>query len=550
MKKGWSIAVLSLLIISLLLPLSVSGATTTELETETGYPPKTHFYSQLSDNAKLIYDALADEENLTALKTGEPVVAKSYTATFTSGISQSKYNEIYDAFSDQVDSFGVIMQSVTDAVAAFYRDRCDIFWTTGVHSRISYLTNGEPVSGSLTLDVGNTYTANLEILLPLAADWDGDSASDRVLTQDIATLQTNIAAIAAEARKKTTRFAQIEYINAQLCSYNSYNTPAAEGDYGLRYPWTPLSALDQLTRPNDMGGSALKPVCEGYAKALKMICDEMDIPCILVSGIGDGGEHMWNYVQMEDGKWYAMDVTWNDSTGHNGYLLVGKDVMDKKHTTHSRFMQGEHMTFFYPVLQDTAYVAPAKGLILTVQDDTYETLLEGYDDPAAIPIHMQNVGADAEEITEVTVSGDAFVISGPDGLVLTGGTTDTESYTVSPKTGLVAGNYSATVTVTYGTGEKATATVFVTVKAVEPPLLPPGGEGDSGSEKAPLQPEGEGGNGVIPEPEDIWSKLPFELNSDQLWLLVIAGLSVAVLIILLILSLIGGAVIRLFRKNK
>ena len=48
-------------------------------------------------------------------------------------------------------------------------------------------------------------------------------------------------------------------------------------------------------------------------------------------------DHMWNYVQMEDGNWYALDPTWDDpivdskdykvvsgSEGHK-YFLVGRD---------------------------------------------------------------------------------------------------------------------------------------------------------------------------------------------------------------------------------
>lgn len=65
-----------------------------------------------------------------------------------------------------------------------------------------------------------------------------------------------------------------------------------------------------------------------------------NIPCVLVSGTGilDSGSegHMWNYVQMEDGKWYAVDVTWDDPVGgsgnqsgfeHHGYFLVGSDTV-------------------------------------------------------------------------------------------------------------------------------------------------------------------------------------------------------------------------------
>ena len=47
-------------------------------------------------------------------------------------------------------------------------------------------------------------------------------------------------------------------------------------------------------------------VCEGYAKAFKILCDRFNIPCTLVSGLaytgsGSAGEaHMWNLVKMPD----------------------------------------------------------------------------------------------------------------------------------------------------------------------------------------------------------------------------------------------------------
>lgn len=52
--------------------------------------------------------------------------------------------------------------------------------------------------------------------------------------------------------------------------------------------------------------------CEGYAKAFKYLCDNMDIPCIVVVGItSDGANHAWNQVQL-NGVWYNVDVTWDD----------------------------------------------------------------------------------------------------------------------------------------------------------------------------------------------------------------------------------------------
>jgi hypothetical protein len=59
-------------------------------------------------------------------------------------------------------------------------------------------------------------------------------------------------------------------------------------------------------------------VCEGYAKAFKLLCDRADLPCIVVSGKGtpvDRPEepHAWNIVKL-DGVCAHVDVTWDSTT--------------------------------------------------------------------------------------------------------------------------------------------------------------------------------------------------------------------------------------------
>ena len=65
------------------------------------------------------------------------------------------------------------------------------------------------------------------------------------------------------------------------------------------------------------GDPATNVVCEGYAKAFQYLCDlsefKGDIVCRTVTGSMNGGDHMWNVVQMEDGKNYMVDVTNCDS---------------------------------------------------------------------------------------------------------------------------------------------------------------------------------------------------------------------------------------------
>lgn len=136
---------------------------------------------------------------------------------------------------------------------------------------------------------------------------------------------------------KTTRYDQIRYLNNWLTTHNAYSAAHATGEYPL-IVWSPMSALRGC---NDVNG----PVCEGYARAFKVLCDKLGIPCVLAVGnaygyVGATPEaHMWNEVMMNDEKWYGVDVTWNDPiTGNDQdpkvsgletekWLLLGKNTV-------------------------------------------------------------------------------------------------------------------------------------------------------------------------------------------------------------------------------
>lgn len=70
-----------------------------------------------------------------------------------------------------------------------------------------------------------------------------------------------------------------------------------------------------------------KAVCEGFARAFQILCEVNGVECVCVFGDGvtsEGTEgHMWNYVKLDDGKWYAVDVTWNENTNSDDYLFCG-----------------------------------------------------------------------------------------------------------------------------------------------------------------------------------------------------------------------------------
>lgn len=108
----------------------------------------------------------------------------------------------------------------------------------------------------------------------------------------------------------STRYAQVRYLNDWLTKHNAYSSAYASGEFSP-IVWSPISALRGTN--GDKG-----PVCEGYSRALKILLNKLNIPCILAVGDAKGSKdgtpesHMWNEVKMNDGQWYSVDVTWND----------------------------------------------------------------------------------------------------------------------------------------------------------------------------------------------------------------------------------------------
>lgn len=73
-------------------------------------------------------------------------------------------------------------------------------------------------------------------------------------------------------------------------------------------------------------------VCDGYSSAFMLLCEKEGITCFMAQGsaLPSGEPHAWNYVLMDDNKWYGMDVTWNDGTD-NQYFLLGLESFSPRH---------------------------------------------------------------------------------------------------------------------------------------------------------------------------------------------------------------------------
>ena len=94
-------------------------------------------------------------------------------------------------------------------------------------------------------------------------------------------------------------------------------------------------------------------VCDGYARAFKMICDYCNVPCLYVSSVR--AKHAWNMVQLESGKWYGVDATWGDEgkTASLRWFMYGQnEVNNKEHPGDSDYMFGdESYDFAIPALE-------------------------------------------------------------------------------------------------------------------------------------------------------------------------------------------------------
>ncbi|MGN1341577.1 MAG: chitobiase/beta-hexosaminidase C-terminal domain-containing protein [Oscillospiraceae bacterium] len=82
-------------------------------------------------------------------------------------------------------------------------------------------------------------------------------------------------------------------------------------------------------------GNAL---CEGYSKAFAYLCQAAGIECICVAGYAGEG-HMWNMLKL-DGRWYNMDVTWDDTDADEPgytYFCIPTSEIESDHSFNNPF---------------------------------------------------------------------------------------------------------------------------------------------------------------------------------------------------------------------
>ena len=184
-------------------------------------------------------------------------------------------------------------------------DNPRLFWIDWIDSNaiLRFDTGSEPHYGGVSLPAGLT-------LADVQAQFTGG-------------VERAVAEISGKLSSKADAKAKVRAIYAWLCDNNDYNDAQTSKHKKESDPVAFAYLAAHSAYSAIIPGDAFEPVCEGYAGAFKVLCDALGVPCICVSGsMTSLSAHMWNYVQLENGKWYQVDVTTGDAYNTEQFCLM------------------------------------------------------------------------------------------------------------------------------------------------------------------------------------------------------------------------------------
>jgi len=241
------------------------------------------FYNQLSNTEKQFYDAIYEHS------------AKD-VPDLTISVEVTIRNR--NAFIEQLKDFS---ERIFTALAY---DKPELWWI-GTYQ----------ISMSSTMKINHYYV--IFDITPEDSIFSGYTGAKIKKLNDLIKMAKNDIMDQIADMKLTTNYAILRYIHDYLITKIIYTL-----DESMIHIRTIYGALVEN-----------KCVCEGYAEAFQYIAKQYGINCI----IARSSEHEWNFVEM-DGKWYVVDVTYDDPIinnkvtpqGYNDnlrtdYFLIGTD---------------------------------------------------------------------------------------------------------------------------------------------------------------------------------------------------------------------------------
>ena len=241
-----------------------------------------YYYNQLvTEDSKKIYQALDQIKENDKFKTGD----------YTIDLVAEGYLE------NQAYTKERLMSDFVAARDTFRFDNPDLFYVDFAKLSIRQLQNG------------NNYRINLGIGREDNYFYDGFNINN--IDEAINSLNNKINTIVEKTNSKENKIDKIEVVYKEVMASATYALETTAKEENKLYVRTPYGSL--------IKGEAL---CEGFARGLKLVLDKLGYNSVLVQGMyayQDRTElHMWNYIQMEDSRWYLLDPTMDNGLKEDG----------------------------------------------------------------------------------------------------------------------------------------------------------------------------------------------------------------------------------------
>lgn len=282
-----------------------------------------YYYNQLDNAGKIFYQNI--NNNINNMKTGDYVI-------------EFEKNELNDIIK-QEGGEDIVIEAFHSAWMAFVYDNTDAFYLDINKIDLTIEYKKSLLSTKYNIKIGPSENGNY------LAKFD---------TND--NLQTIINKI--ESKKNNI---------ISTLSGSDYNKVKQVHDWLVKnVEYDQTNSMNQY----DIYGALIrgKAVCEGYAESLKYILDGVGIESVIVSGEATNGNgqtdlHAWNYVKL-DGKWYGIDVSWDDPVIIGGgslsnsekyqYFCRSRAIFAAEHKENGRLTE-KGMLFSYPKLSESDY---------------------------------------------------------------------------------------------------------------------------------------------------------------------------------------------------
>ncbi len=294
-----------------------------------------YYYNELSDQAKKFYVAIDSMNNDGLLKSGNG----SYDLIASNVVTSNDVLDYGNGNGELLVEFGA-------AKDAYYLDHPEIFYVNFDLLTLSFATkNGNAIAA---IDAGRTTSYYAEGFSSETAVNTAIQEIENQTSSAVSTIQSNINALKTEGNTSSDQKLTIQAINQYIVDNADYgfysNTDDAKNHIRSIYGFFKYKLL----------------VCEGFAKTFKYLCEQFSIECVEVVGYLFDNEtnalepHAWNSVKLENGFWYAVDCTLNNSNNADDYLFIGEETLAADHFEDGVISES-NFSFSYPKLATYDY---------------------------------------------------------------------------------------------------------------------------------------------------------------------------------------------------